>query len=207
MKLFSLFLLVISLTALATPSATFRDSYVRYVSEHDLFRLLQQKFPDANWNTLPDCNALSDSNGTALGVPNPASGELTYPGPSESFAAWYFKCLMAGVSNEMNHATTTQNGMDTFLGREAIKSLQKDNLSKIRTAPQSVPWKTLDSRVQHQITRNLIHIYIGPNILKNEWDWTQKLASAVSGEPSFSTLDAVKQIIMLVASQNEFLSY
>jgi hypothetical protein len=195
---------LVSFATLATPpQVTFRDSYVRYVSEHDLFRLLQQKFPNGGWNSLSDCNALSGSNGTAIGVPDPVSGELTYPGPSESFAGWYFKCLMAGVTNEMNHAASTPNGWIPFIGPA---TLQKKSRAPTASSPQPVLWNSFDSDVKRQIIGNLINIYIGPNIVKDERTLLDQLMAATA-DKSLSTSDAIKQLVQLIASQDDFLSY
>src|SRR4051812_45577598 len=102
--------------AVAAPKLTFKDSYVRYLSGHDLFRLLVQKFPGAKWEAIPDCGQLSDKNRASLGDANPATGEMTYRTTSASFVKWYAKCVLLGIDRDFESAGGSAHGMDRFFG-------------------------------------------------------------------------------------------
>jgi hypothetical protein len=191
---------LIATSGLATVTPTFRDSYSRYISGHDLFRLLNQKFPHANWANISRCGSLDPINGPALGIQNPANGQLTYPGPSGTFTKWYLKCLLAGIDAEMAADLLNPSDLDVFFGAAALKTFP--------SAAQAMAskWSTVPVEVQRVIAIHLIHGYIGPNIVRDENSLAQRMINATS-TTDLITSDAIKKLVGWAASQDEFLSY
>jgi hypothetical protein len=205
MKLCFYLLLTLPTLSLAAPKATFSGSYLRYLSGHDVFRLLAQKFPRAEWGTLKECSRLTDQNRNVLGVATPANGQVTYPAPSVTYAKWYFKCLLSGIEKDLGNSVSTSAGKDRFFGRETNEKLSAQS-SNVLTAPKEIAWATLSDAMQTTITVHLIHQLIGPNVVRDEGELAQKLLGATQ-RAGLSTYDALKKLVLLVSSQDEFLTY
>lgn len=204
-----LFLLCLGLGAsgmAASPKVTFKDSYLRYVSGHDMFRLLYQKFPHAKFDKIDDCSAFSTRNRAALGDSNPANGELVYRGPSVPYVKWFLRCVNAGIASELEGSSALAGGMTVFFGQTALAQIANQPYASVVEKPKTVPWMDLPSTIQSSILSHLIDNYIGPGIVADQEGLVKKLLVAVSDKQT-STYDALAKEILLVSTQDEFLTY
>ncbi len=191
---------------LGAPNVTFKDSYLRYLSGHDFFRVLNQKFPDAQYGNNADCMAFSNSNRGITGDLNPATGDPMYRGPSVTFVKWYIKCVMLAVGSQFDQSLAKASGMEPFFGKKALQMLSTQPYAAVVTSPKSVTWMTLSPDIQTQIVNNLFEYYVGRNIIQNQDELCKKMLTATQ-DKSLTTFDALKQLVLLVTTQDEFLTY
>ncbi len=203
----ALFLLAwLTQTGFAAPKVTFKDSYLRYFSGHDLFRLLHQKFPDADLASTQDCRSLTANNRGLVGDQNPVNGEPMYQGPSVAFAKWYVKCVMIAATSELTVSATKPHGFDSFFGKKAMGLISTTPYAAVVEKPDTITWATLSPEIQTEVVANLLHFYIGRGILENESGISKKLLVAVQ-DKTLSTAAALKQLILFITTQDEFLTY
>lgn len=187
--------------------SSFRDSYVRYVSTHDFFRLLMQKFPDVKTNQTNVCEQMTDENRAVLGEPNPVSGELAYTGPSPSFLKYYGACLLQYIDYDFEGAAAKPNGLQRYFGKEACALLEKTGQNEIFQKPASFSWNTLSPEVQLSIARHLVHAMIGPEIVKNEAKFVSELVASLAPKAEKDVAQGIKKLLFFIGTQDEFLSY
>ncbi len=202
-----LFVTGISITATALPKMSFKDSYLRYLSGHDLIRVLAQKFP----SVISDNTGylfIDDKSRASLGDSNPANGEMTYRTPSASFVGWYVKHVQRGLETDLKVALMPGTGGDltSYFGKEAAELIKTQPYAKVLTEPKAVAWTTLSQKIQDATISHLIFRFIGPGILKDEEGLKRKLLISLN-ESKPDSLEALKQIVLALAMQDEFLTY
>lgn len=208
-KIKFLLLAALSFAGASFGQSTFNDSFGRYLSGHDIFRLLAQKFPYAKSKGVNGCNSVTDSNAAFLGVPNTVNGEQAYRTPSPVFIRWYVKCLLPLIDEDLDFASETPNGMDRFFGKETLALLQGQSYQTVVSHSKTVPWMSLPVIIRNAIGRQLIHWYIGPQIVRDENGLVTKLSTIVEKKvkTTTSTFQALKKLISYLVLEDDFLAY
>ncbi len=190
----------------AAPTRTFKESYVRYLSGHDLLRTLRRSFPRQPW--LNDgCQSLTDENRGFLGENNPAFGEPMYRAPSAAFVKWFTKCAWFLAGQEIDDAAGKKK-MGELLGDEAMSLLQKEPYAELVNTPQKLPWKKLSADIRLRIATQVVHQFLGPEIFLKQKHLIVKLADGLDRLPDETTLhQALRKTILFVVSQEEFLTF
>ena len=195
-----------SLCHVTLATVTFKETFRRYLSGHDVFRLWAQKFPKAEFSALDQCHEMTDANRALLGEKNPATGEPTYRTPSAAFIRWYSKCLLQWIAKDIN-ASYPRN-MGRFFGQQAIDQIQKAPYSGVLSDAKSIPWATLSDEARAKIIRHLVVEYIGPGIIQEEERFVEHLNGvAKSSYGNLTTFDALKKLLFLIGTQEEFLKF
>ncbi len=185
----------------------FRDTFKRYLSGHDIFRMFHQKFPSVplNLKDFNSCQELNDKNRAVVGDPNPFNGELVHQRPSPSFVRWYGECLIAWITKQME--LDYAKSMRSYFGEEVATALAASAQEKIVTDPKSGPWKTVPYPLQQQITRHLIQIYLNPEEAKGD-RLTDEITQWMEKKYSDATVyDAFKKILFFLGTEDPFLTY
>jgi hypothetical protein len=190
----------------AAPKATFQDSYLRYLSGHDLARVFKQKFPGLTWDSMGRCATLTPDIVAALGTANPVNGELVYPAPSVPFLKWYVGCVMTLAEADLQSVKEAPEGYTRFIGPKAIALAQGQSYSTVIKDPKSVSWTTLPETMRFEIVNHLLENFIGAGIVNDSTGVAKKMNDAVSAN-NFTTYDALAKLILLIATQDEFLTY
>jgi hypothetical protein len=191
-------------TAWAAGQVTFQDTFHRYVSGHDLFRLMSQKFPQGK--PSEECAGLTTKNRAALGDSNPANGEMAYRTTSASFVRWYTRCLTERISSDYEATLQTAGGVGFYLGPTVTALLKGRPYEKAVTAPKDTNWDLIPVDLQTQTAEYLVRHYIGPGIHKDEAGLVKRLVTAVSGK-GFNTFDALKRLALFIGMEESFLTY
>jgi hypothetical protein len=190
---------------MANPKLTFRDTFQRYVSGHDLFRLLNQKFPGADWAKIDQCSGFTEKNRAALGDPNPANGELSYRVPSSSYLRWYLRCLTQGIEKDFEVTAASPSALEVLFGKEVVQLVQGKPYEKMLKDPKSVKWQEVPELVRTAIANQLIDHFVGPGIMKISSGMVGQLLPAIA--QSTNVLEAMKKAALYISLQDDFLTY
>lgn len=203
MKTLAFMFFFLSLGSLSwTPRASaFDHLFKRYLSDQDLLRVLQQKFPNPGNSVIEtacksfsgtDAEALSRRN--ALGASNPGTGEPAMSGPNPGFMRWYSHCLKQYIDADTAHMET-----DATKRRYFGKIIPYD--------ADSLMWNTWTSYQQKEAVIYLIHRFIGPGIVADEAALARKLMQNANKMNQASVKAALAQIAYLICMRDDFLTY
>lgn len=177
------------------PLLTFKDSHSRYVSGHDVFRLLAQKFPNGNWaDSKGECGRYNEKNRSALGDAIPANGELTYKTASAAYVRWLATCLERGIASDLALAQPA-----TLFGRAVLEGAKGQPWEKLLKSAKTSPWSGLPDGVRAEITAHWVRTLVGPH--------GAGLAKMLPLPDGATVYDSVRKLVLFAALDDAFLVY
>ena len=208
-------LLIIALgigLGLIQSSHAFEPSFKRYLSGHDIIRVLHQKFPEkmdesnASYVECRELDAGYDSGKTlakraALGLSGTVTGEPINPSPTPAFMKWYSKCLNMYLDNEMSKLVDQDGTRERYLGKEFISSRIQFQ------STWNTVWSGLMPLEKNLLITHLIHGFIGPGIVEHESDVVSALIISIERNGETRVTDAIKTLVYKICMREEFLTY
>lgn len=113
---------------LAAPGFAFEEKQERYLSPHDIFRTLQNRFDLADFSAntfVHGCQEINSQNKYLIGTRKESNGEYVFPGPSAAFVKWYSKCLKIYIQEDIKNTLQTKDGYRRYISPEAINDIEK----------------------------------------------------------------------------------
>lgn len=193
-------------------AASFEGTSKRYIAQHDIFRVLYQKFVYGVSAVSSDCQNITDANQQFLGTPSPLTGAPLFKGPSPGYVKWYSRCLLSFISADFTFAVNNGTALDTYLGgtdtQLATTPAPTWGTAVIPNAVQlSTIWSTLPLAAQQQIIRHQVHRFIGPGVVQNEDAFIEKMRASLKPFEDQDVSDVAQKLAFLICTQDEFLTY
>jgi len=181
------------------PRMEFRDSYVRYLRTHDLFRVLTQQFPGKAKDSA--CYELNENNRTLLGDTSPQDGELAFKTPSPAFVRWYGKCLLSLIDSTLALKEGEQK-FSEFYGTSPLIP------SGAKLDPKNFSWNRLPAESRYQIVLQLISKLTGESRSEPRSLLATELISILDKKGlALSCYEAISKVLFLIGSSDAFLVY
>ena len=173
---------------------TFRDSFFRYASAHDIFRLLEQRFPDGRWSEIKSCNELGERNRALAGDYTAATGERVYRAPSSVFVRWYLDCLRQGILRALEKAAPLR-----LFGPAVMQTAVGKPLEPLLNDLDKTRWEDLPDEVRQEIAGHWARFLFGARA----GDQGKELIPRAGG----SLREVVTKIAIFGALDDRFLIY
>lgn len=181
----------------------------------DIFRRLHEHFPYAQ-NVRNDCTILTKNNSGFLGENLPDQGKPIFNEVSPAFLNWYYGCILSywGKTNDSPTFLKTDGSM--YLGDTARDYFARMRLDVDYAEFKDLPvwefmthakWTVIPVEIQTGIILNLIHSFIGDGILGDENILVQNILKTQAADATLNARAAVREAIVVVMTQEEFLDF
>ncbi|MGE0632809.1 MAG: hypothetical protein AB7O96_10390 [Pseudobdellovibrionaceae bacterium] len=221
----NLFWIVCLVTYTGTAAASFSENHRRYMSPFDVVSSLYNKFPksreEASGHSIfNECGALKSSSYLNLGGKNLISNKPVSEKPSVSFMRFYGVCLMSFVDVDFSAAAFGQKvekgesrkkWLARYFPSRLIEGYKLESAGGFAQFFMKT-WSSFPAADRLEMTEHLVKHLIGSKkviedlgFVKNYEVLISILQESVDGSKGLS--ESFPQLIVLIATRDEFLSY